>query len=242
MHSQKVGYVLFDAGGTLIGTNTDSEYWYEQFFVDVCAEQGCVVTISQVHEVLKRAARTSKFISKCSLDSEARAFWQHIYSTAFADLLGAKALHNTPAFIEHLAADYIDRFEAGEYIRLFPDALETLQMLQSRKIKMGVVSNFSSHLHQFLQKLDIASYFDFVLASAEQGCEKPNPEIFNRAMSNCNGTATKNLLYVGDSPEEDYLAAEKCGIPALLIDRHNQHTAREGMTRINSLTQIEHYL
>ena len=150
MAKSSARYILFDAGGTLIGTNTDSEYWYEQFFVDVCAEQGCVVSISQVHDVLKQAARTSKFINRCSSDSQARAFWQHIYSTAFADLLGAKALNRTPAFIEHLAAEYIDRFEAGEYIRLFPDAREALELISNRNIKMGIVSNFSSHLHDFL--------------------------------------------------------------------------------------------
>ena len=243
MHQTKTRFVLFDAGGTLVGTNTDSEYWYEQFFVDVCAEQGCKVTISQVHNVLKQAARTSKFISRCSSDSEARAFWQHIYSTAFADLLGARAMQqHTPAFIEHLAAEYIDRFEAGEYIRLFPDALATLETLKSRDVKMGIVSNFSSHLHTFLEQLNIKHFFEFVIVSAEEGCEKPNPVIFNRAIERCLPVKKDNLLYVGDTPEDDYVPAEKCGLGALLIDRHNRYSDRENITRINSLQQLENYI
>src|SRR4051794_30169027 len=93
--------VLFDAGGTLIGTNTDSEYWYEQFFVDACAEQGCHVTIAQVHDVLRMAARSRQFDHRCSTDAQTRAFWHHIYSTAFADLLGAKGCNHPPAVIDH---------------------------------------------------------------------------------------------------------------------------------------------
>lgn len=235
-------YVLFDAGGTLLGTNTDSEHWYEQFFVDACAEQGCVVCVAQVHEVLRRAARSRQFDTRCSSDSEARAFWHHIYATAFADLLGAKGMGKPPAVIDHLAAEYIDRFEAGEFIRLFPDALEALDAVKSRGIRMGIVSNFGTYLNDFLNKLEIAHYFDFVLVSAAEGCEKPHCDIFKRAIERCGGIQPERILFVGDSPAEDYEPSESHGMKAVLIDRHNRHEDKPMLRRIQRLTDLQQML
>jgi HAD superfamily hydrolase (TIGR01549 family) len=236
--SAQFDHVLFDAGGTLIGTNTDSEHWYEQFFVDACAEQGCHATIAQVHEVLRRAARSRQFDRRCSTDAQTRAFWHHIYATAFADLLGAKGCGHTPAVIDHLAADYIDRFEEGEFIRLFPDTLDTLSALKAAGVHMGIVSNFGTYLNAFLKKLGIDEYFDFVLVSAAEGCEKPHPDIFDRALSRCNGSRPERILFVGDHPEEDYAAAERHSMTPVLIDRHNRHADKPLLTRIRKLTQL----
>lgn len=238
----KIDYVLFDAGGTLVGTNTDSEFWFEQFFVDCCAEQGCKVSVHDVHEVLRRAAHSRRYDNRCSSDAQARDFWQHIYSAAFSDLLGAKSLNRTPAFIDHLAADYIDRFEQGEFIRLFPDALPCLQALKEQNVRMGIVSNFSTYLQDFLKKLEISDYFDFVVISAEEGCEKPGTDLFYKAIHKCNGSQPANMLFVGDHPEEDYLPAKECGMNALLIDRHNRHATQENMSRISRLTEVPDFL
>jgi len=242
MSESKIQCVLFDAGGTLIGTNTDSEYWFEQFFVDACAEQGCVVTVHQVHDVLRRAARSRQFDSRASSDAEARAFWQHIYTAAFADLLGAKAVARTPAFIDHLAADYIDRFETGEFIRLFPDTQATLEMLAQQNVKMGIVSNFSTYLHDFLKRLAIDHYFDFTICSAGEGCEKPGDEIFHRALKRCNGVNPDQLLFVGDHPDEDYRPARNHGMHALLIDRHDRYADQEDLLRIPTLTHVPNFV
>jgi len=232
-------YVLFDAGGTLLGTNTDSEHWYEQFFVDACAEQGCPVTVAQVHEVLRRAARSRQFDTRCSSDAETRSFWHHIYATAFADLLGAKGMQqHTPAVIDHLAAEYIDRFESGEFIRLFPDTLAALEGVRSRGQRMGIVSNFGTYLNDFLKKLDIDKYFDFVLVSAAEGCEKPQPDIFKRAISRCNGCGPDRLMFVGDSVAEDYEPAAEHGMTPVLIDRHNRHADKPELTRIRTLGEV----
>ena len=238
MTERKIEYILFDAGGTLIGTNTESEHWYEQFFVDACAEQGCHVSVAQVHEVLKRAARSRQFDTRCSSDAQTRAFWHHIYATAFADLLGAKSCMYPPAVIEHLAAEYIDRFESGEFIRLFPDTLPALEKLSGLGLRMGIVSNFGSYLTSFLEKLQIGKYFEFTLVSALEGCEKPQKQIFDRAASRCGVSNLSNILFVGDHPQEDYEPATTAGMTALLIDRHNRHTAHSDMRRIKSLEEV----
>lgn len=229
-------YVLFDAGGTLLGTNTESEHWFEQFFVDCCAEQGKSVQVCEVHEVLRRAARSRLFHRRASSDAQTRTFWHHIYSTAFADLLGAHGRH-TPAVIDHLAHEYIDRFEAGEFIRLFPDTMPALEALKGQGVAMGVVSNFGTYLRDFLRQTGIDGYFEFALISAEEGCEKPQPEIFEKALAKCGGRDAERILFVGDHPEEDYAPSTRHGMSAMLIDRHNKH-ADKPMNRISRLTEL----
>ncbi len=243
MANSRFTHVLFDAGGTLLGTNTTSEFWFEQFFVDACAEQGCKVTVHDVHEVLRNALRSRHFDTRCSSDAQARQFWLHIYHAAFSDLLGAKAMTlHTPAYIDHLAADYIDRFQDGEFVRLFPDALQALEDVRAKGVKMGIVSNFSTYLVDFLGKLEIDHFFDFVLTSAAEGCEKPGGDIYRLAISQCDGSTPEQIMYVGDSPDEDYRPALRHGMYPLLIDRHNRHAAQDDLTRINSLSQICQYL
>ncbi len=233
----KFDYVLFDAGGTLLGTNTDSEHWYEQFFVDACAEQGLVVTVCQVHEVLRRAGRSRLFERRCSSDEQTRAFWHHIYSTAFADLLGARYNH-PPAVIDHLAAEYIDRFEDGEFIRLFRDTLPALEALRQSGVKMGIVSNFGTYLNKFLDQTGIADFFDFTVISATEGCEKPHAGIYRIALGKCAPVPADRILFVGDHPDEDYHAAQRAGMSPVLIDRHDSHSDKPDMLRIKRLTEL----
>ncbi len=230
-------YVLFDAGGTLLGTNTDSEHWYEQFFVDACAEQGHVVTVAQVHDVLRRANRCKLFERRCSSDEQTRQFWHHIYSTAFADLLGARFNH-PPAVIDHLAAEYIDRFEAGEFTKLFRDTRPALEALRELGMPMGIVSNFGTYLNRFLEQTDITEFFQVVVISAVEGCEKPNADIYDLALKRCAPVPADRILFVGDSPDEDYVAAERHGMKALLIDRHDRHVERTNVARIARLTEL----
>lgn len=234
-------YVLFDAGGTLLGTNTDSEHWFEQFFVDACAEQGHVVTVAQVHEVLRRATRCKLFERRCSSDEQTRQFWHHIYATAFGDLLGAKFNH-PPVVIDHLAAEYIDRFEAGEFIRLFRDARPALEALQALGVPMGIVSNFGTCLNRFLEQTQITEFFQFVLISAAEGCEKPHPDIYDRALQRCAPVPAERILFVGDSPDEDYTAARRHGMHAVLIDRHDRHADKAALHRIRRLTELPELL
>lgn len=231
MSKRKHSHILFDAGGTLIGTNTDSAHWYEQFFVDACQEQGCDISINQAHESLKLASRSRKFESRCSSDEQVRQYWEHIYTETFRHLLGG-------AYPEmyRLATHYIDRYETGEYVRLFPDALPALQELDRLNYRLGIISNFATYLRSFLKQLEVDHYFNFVVISAEVGYEKPAKEIYQDAL-NRTGQPAEHVLYVGDHPRNDYQPAQDLGMTPLLIDRHNRYKTSD-MNRIRSLEEI----
>jgi putative hydrolase of the HAD superfamily len=231
---QQIRYVLFDAGGTLLGTNTDTEHWYEQFFVDACAERGQTVTMEATQHALREAARTINMEQRCSTSEQVRTFWDHVYSATFASLIpGCNS--------SELANHYIDRFEAGEFVELFRDALPVLEMLRVREIPAGVVSNFGAYLQTFLDHTGIAHFFEFAVVSACVGCEKPGQKIFEHALELA-GVPAGQIMFVGDHPIEDYAASARHGMFPVLIDRFNKHADKPDLRRVRALTEIEQWL
>jgi len=232
--NESIEWVFFDAGGTLLGTNPEEEHWYEQFFIDACAAEGQQVTLAQVHEALHEATLTCNVHPRCSSPEQVRAFWEHIYSTVFERLLpGRNALE--------VARHYITRFEQGEFVELFPDTLSALQLAKRLGLRCAIVSNFGAYLARFLEQCGIAPYFEFAVISAIEGCEKPQPEIFKRALERA-GAIPARVLFVGDSIEEDFHPAQRIGMRALLIDRHDKYADREDVARIRRLDEFVNYL
>ncbi len=228
-----VEWVFFDAGGTLLGTNPEEEHWYEQFFIDACREQGVDVALAEVHKALHEANLTCPVHPRCSSDEQVRRYWEHIYGTVFSRLL-----RNGDALA--LARHYIDRFEQGEFVRLFPDTLTALEAVKRSGKRAAIVSNFGSYLQTFLERCGIRHYFEFEVISALECCEKPQPEIFRRALAKAQ-VAPDRVLFVGDSLEEDYRAAMQLGMRAVLIDRHDKHASREDVLRVRRLDEIVNY-
>ena len=227
-------YILFDAGGTLLGTNTDVEHWYEQFFVDACAAEGHPVTLEHVRESLHRATAAYKSDRWCSSPDTVRSFWQLVYGSVFRDLVPG-------CDPEYLATHYIDRFESGEFIRLFDDTLPALEAVRAMGVKAGIVSNFGTYLEVFLDKTGIASFFDVVLISAAEGCEKPHPEIFDRALE-CVGLPASEIMFIGDSLRDDYEASVRHGFFGVLLDRYDRYAHMADVRRVRSLTEIPKFL
>jgi putative hydrolase of the HAD superfamily len=224
-------YLLFDAGGTLLGTNTSCEHWYEQFFVDACAEQGCEVSLESVREALHAAVSCYNGESRCSTPEQVRTFWEHVYAHTFRKVMG----HGSGA--EEIAMQYIDRYERGEFVELFADTLPALNALRKQHLPMAVVSNFGEYLEDFLRLTRIDSFFEFVVISARVKCEKPQEAIFDLAISRT-GVAPGEILFIGDNVREDYEASERHGMMPLLIDRHDKLSSRKDIVRVNSLLEI----
>lgn len=81
--------------------------------------------------------------------------------------------------------------------------------------------------------MEIASYFDFAIASDVFGASKPDPGIFEEALRIANVSASQ-AIHVGDSYEADVVGARNIGITPVLIDRENLHPAAD-CHRINNL-------
>jgi putative hydrolase of the HAD superfamily len=117
-----------------------------------------------------------------------------------------------------LRAELHARFASPSTYALYPDVVPTLQALRGRLAVIGVISNWAPALPELLAALGIAGYLDFVLVSSRERCEKPDRELFDRALARA-GVRPEEALHVGDHPENDWAGARAAGLKARLLAR-----------------------
>jgi putative hydrolase of the HAD superfamily len=106
--------------------------------------------------------------------------------------------------------------EAGVWER-YPEVPGVLKKLQSG-FHLAIVSNFDGRLRFILEHLGISKFFGQVFISSELGADKPDPEIYRRAVSLMN-LYPNEVLHVGDDPKRDWEAATAAGLSIFRLDR-----------------------
>ena len=102
-----------------------------------------------------------------------------------------------------------------------PHAMEVLEKLHMKGIKMAVVSNgFKEVQYRKLNKSGIDKFFQAVMISEEQGVHKPCPIIFKRAIKAIGGDK-KETLMVGDDFANDIEGAMIFGIDQFFYNYKN---------------------
>lgn len=100
---------------------------------------------------------------------------------------------------------------------LYPEVVEVLEALR-QKFQLAVVSNFDARLRVIFEHLGLTKFFAHVFLSSELGADKPDPEIFRRALI-LSGTRPNETLHVGDDPERDWEAASAAGLSVFRLER-----------------------
>jgi putative hydrolase of the HAD superfamily len=116
--------------------------------------------------------------------------------------------------------------ESGVW-ELYPDVIDVLRQLHWR-FQLAIVSNFDGRLRVILERLGISKYFGHIFASSEIGADKPDPEIFRRAVKFL-GLQPGDVLHVGDDPGRDWQAASAAGLSIFKLDR-NKNSLRDLLT------------
>jgi putative hydrolase of the HAD superfamily len=106
--------------------------------------------------------------------------------------------------------------EAGVW-ELYPEVVDVLEKLRPL-FKLAVISNFDGRLRLILQQLGISKFFAHVFLSSELGVDKPDPEIFRRALKFID-LKPNEVLHVGDDSERDWNAAAEAGLSVFKLDR-----------------------
>ena len=114
------------------------------------------------------------------------------------------------------AEDLVRTWEVHERFTLYEDALPALAALREHGLKVGLVSNGSRDLDEFVvhHSLDV----DCAVGSRAFGRTKPHPEIFQRALTLLQ-TEPEDAAMIGDSYEDDIEGARALGMKAFLLDR-----------------------
>ncbi|HEY2139554.1 MAG TPA: HAD-IA family hydrolase [Chthoniobacterales bacterium] len=100
---------------------------------------------------------------------------------------------------------------------LYPEVGEVLAALQGR-FQLAVISNFDGRLRMILEHLGVSNVFSHVFLSSELGADKPDPEIFRRALE-LSAARPDDALHVGDDPERDWEGATRAGLAVFRLER-----------------------
>jgi len=100
---------------------------------------------------------------------------------------------------------------------LYPEVADVLEKLRPH-FQLAVISNFDGRLRFILEQFGISKFFTHVLISSELGADKPDPEIFRRALKIIE-LPPGYVLHVGDDPERDWEAASTAGLSIFQLDR-----------------------
>ncbi len=121
-----------------------------------------------------------------------------------------------------------------QVFELFDDVRPCLDRLRRDGYRLAVVSNWDISLHRSLREFGLYDYFDVVVASMEEGVEKPDPALFEVALGRMKVSADETL-HVGDNPLDDLIGAKRAGMRCLLIDRSQPCSSK---TVLNTLADL----
>ena len=118
----------------------------------------------------------------------------------------------------------------------FDDADSTLRKLSGRDVKLGIISNVSSHevAMGILDNVRLTKYFDQVVTSASVGIRKPDPGIFRYALMQFKARPEEAVM-VGDSELHDIGGGYVAGLKTVLVDRRRRVENSLADHRFNSL-------
>ena len=140
----------------------------------------------------------------------------HININDFIAKVKLRAQTNSKPIIS-VAADYGAKIPAWRHDLeiLYPDAKEVLQKLR-QTYKLGVIANQDYGTEKRLVNFGIRSYIDLVIASAEEGVEKPDLRIFQLALDRAD-CKPEEAVMVGDRLDNDIIPANKIGMKTVWI-------------------------
>jgi putative hydrolase of the HAD superfamily len=136
-----------------------------------------------------------------------------------------RGMGGTAAGARECAAELVRAWEEHERFTLYEDVLPALEALRGHRLKIGLVSNGSRDLDEFVSHhgLDV----DCAVGSRAFGRTKPHPEIFRHALALLEVEPVEAAM-VGDSYEDDIEGARALGMTAFLLDRDGRHAGRPG--------------
>ena len=208
---RSIDAIFFDAVGTLFGlTKTIGDHY---------AYVGRKIGIDLDAQSLDRAfhAMWKQMPQRAAIDgpreNDDKGWWHEIVDLVLGEVAPSLNEFDRDNFFE---VAYEHFAEPGVW-ELYPEVRGVLEELQPR-FKLAVISNFDGRLRLILQHLGISKFFSNVFISSELGADKPDPEIYRRALRLMN-LKPNEVLHVGDDSERDWEAGSAAGLSIFRLDR-----------------------
>jgi FMN hydrolase / 5-amino-6-(5-phospho-D-ribitylamino)uracil phosphatase len=217
------GLVLFDFGGTL---DADGARWSVRFHSAYRAAGG-----KQSFAAFDRSFRES---------DRALERLSGIEKMGFRAMVEAQTALLLPRLSDGagLSAQAIaDQFHSSTcaVVRRNEDLLARLH----QTYHLGVVSNFTGNLERCLEELGVMQYFSVVADSGRVGITKPDPRLFQHALT-WPGLTTKPAWMVGDNFDSDIRPAAALGLSTAWLAPDAEKSRERGLptVRLKTLSDL----
>lgn len=149
------------------------------------------------------------------------AYWRFWHRTSWAHEEFIANLKNTGKFDDTDIKNIETRVDLNQF-SLFDDVEGSLQKIKNTGLKMAAISN-APPIARVISSKDkvLPNFLEKIFWSFEMGCMKPEKLIFEKVVNEL-GWPKEEILYVGDSVENDFLGPKSAGLDAILIDRHSK--------------------
>jgi putative hydrolase of the HAD superfamily len=124
----------------------------------------------------------------------------------------------------------------------YPYTVEVLEDLSKKGYRMGIISNWDDSARAILKKHDLDRFFEHVIISSEVGSEKPDAEIFQKAIEAASVDPAKSI-YVGDNYYDDAVGSRKAGMETIIVNRYGDLGIEEleNCTVISDIRELKEY-
>ena len=213
--------IFFDAVGTLfrLTRSVGDHYAY------VSREVGLDLNAQQLDRAFYTA--WNKMPQRAAIDgpreNDDKGWWRELVDLVLDQVAPSLGEFDRDNFFE-IAYEHFAEAGVWELYREVPGVLEELRP----RFQLAMISNFDGRLRFILQHLGISKFFSHVFISSELGADKPDPEIYRRAVSLMK-LHPNEVLHVGDDPERDWEAASSAGLSIFRLDRR-QNSLRDLLT------------
>lgn len=222
--------IFFDAAGTLIEVRGSIGEIYSR----IASQYGCEADAEQLQQNFARWFRLQPPMAFPAGTDESRllelekSWWRNLVRAVFSDC-------DSFTHFEEFFDDVFDQFRQAEFWRVYEDVIPTLTELKRRGFRLGVISNFDSRLDDVLRGCQLNQFFNSVHISTRVGAAKPDPLIFDAALTH-HRIESSQAWHVGDSQREDFEGAQVAGLCGILLNR--QATADNSPAVISNLNQL----
>jgi HAD superfamily hydrolase (TIGR01549 family) len=222
-HPQSIRTVFLDVGFTLLAPHPS----VVEIALAVCASLGYALDRERLKAALPEAEATLRAMAAAdtALWSDERAI-RRLWTSYFTVLLGATLRPEQEGQREKLVAAVVEAFEHASSYRLYPDVAPALSQLREHGLQLGVISDWGIGLGLILRHHDLIDYFDFAVVSAAVRHSKPDPALFQMALTRANAIPDY-AIHVGDAYLLDVLGARAAGITPVLLDRARRYDAAQ---------------
>jgi REG-2-like HAD superfamily hydrolase len=218
--------VFIDVGNTLL-YEKPSRF---EIYAEGARRRGCDVTTEAMQALMRRAHR--------EIPQQVGGAFR--YTDPWFELYIERIFHGylglARAELSAVHEELFGRFSQVETFALHAGGDELLADLSRRGLRIGIVSNWSARLPSLLERIGIARSVDFILCSAIERAEKPDPAIFERALKLAE-IEPHEALHAGDDYEKDVLGARRVGIRGVLVDHAGTHAQGE-VPRVRDLIEL----